>query len=468
MRWSLFGEIFTMAWDTLRGNKLRSALTVLGVVIGITSIVGMTSLIRGFDQSFRDLIRGIGPDTIFIAKFSGVSLSSGAKLQDLLRAPERHARRRGRDRASCAVDRARRHQPRRRRLRRRPAADVLPRPAHQAAHRIRHDREVSVREPTRGRRRPLLHDSGGRAPSQGRRARPDRVHCAVPDGGSDRQGRARRARGVRGGRRHGEAAQPGRLQPRPGRLRHPAAHGLPEAVRHPRQRHRRAASSAACSSPRCRARACRGSKRFGEIETAMRIRHGLRLDQPNDFDMVTQDAILQVWDQISQGAFLALIVLSSIALMVGGIGVMSIMTMSVTERTREIGVRKALGARRVEILWQFLLEAVFLTSAGGLLGIAHRRRHRPAGACGRRASRSRCPGGRSRSASASRPLSACSSGWCPPFGLRAWTRLKRSDTNSRSSAIADRGSGNRRASISIDRYRFAGNCTHWASAPARR
>ena len=107
-----------------------------------------------------------------------------------------------------------------------------------------------------------------------------------------------------------------------------------------------------------------------EVEDVMRVRHNLHLDQPDDFDIVTQDAVLKVWDQISSATFLTLIVLSSIALMVGGIGVMSIMTISVTERTREIGVRKALGARRVEILWQFLLEAVFLTSAGGLLGIA--------------------------------------------------------------------------------------------------
>src|SRR4029434_3819590 len=107
-----------------------------------------------------------------------------------------------------------------------------------------------------------------------------------------------------------------------------------------------------------------------EVEDVMRIRHGLRLDQPNDFDIVTKDAILAIWDQISQATFLALVVLSSIALLVGGIGVMSIMTITVTERTREIGVRKALGARRVEILWQFLLEAIFVTSVGGLLGIA--------------------------------------------------------------------------------------------------
>src|SRR5512134_3898340 len=87
MHRGLFGEIGRLALDTLRTNKLRSALTVLGVVIGITSIVGMTSLIRGFDQSLRDTIRQLGPDTIFVAQFSGVSVAGGAEFADLLRRP---------------------------------------------------------------------------------------------------------------------------------------------------------------------------------------------------------------------------------------------------------------------------------------------------------------------------------------------------------------------------------------------
>ena len=108
---------------------------------------------------------------------------------------------------------------------------------------------------------------------------------------------------------------------------------------------------------------------IADVQRVMRIRHSLRLDEPDDFDIATQDAILGLWDNISQATFLALVVISSIALMVGGIGVMAIMSISVTERTREIGVRKALGARRAEILFQFLMEAAFLTSLGGLLGI---------------------------------------------------------------------------------------------------
>ena len=109
---------------------------------------------------------------------------------------------------------------------------------------------------------------------------------------------------------------------------------------------------------------------MAEIQQIMRSRHGLKLDQPDDFDLFTQDSILKLFDRVSQATFFALIVISSIALMVGGIGVMAIMSISVTERTREIGVRKALGARRAEILFQFLMEAAFLTSLGGVLGSA--------------------------------------------------------------------------------------------------
>src|SRR5438105_9832837 len=86
-RVALLREVLVLAFDTLRVNKLRSTLTVLGVVIGITAIVGMTSLIRGFDQSLRDSIRQLGPNTIFVAKFSGVSIAAGRNFADLMRRP---------------------------------------------------------------------------------------------------------------------------------------------------------------------------------------------------------------------------------------------------------------------------------------------------------------------------------------------------------------------------------------------
>jgi putative ABC transport system permease protein len=76
-----------MALETIRGNKLRSSLTILGVVIGITSIVGMTSLIRGFDSSLRETIQTLGPDTIYLSKMSIVSFSAGAEFDDLVRRP---------------------------------------------------------------------------------------------------------------------------------------------------------------------------------------------------------------------------------------------------------------------------------------------------------------------------------------------------------------------------------------------
>src|SRR5215212_3434455 len=87
-RVALLVEVVAMAFDTVRTNKMRSFLTVLGVVIGITSIVGMTALIRGFDQSLRDLIAQSGPNIIYLQKFGVVSFANGAQLRDLLKRPD--------------------------------------------------------------------------------------------------------------------------------------------------------------------------------------------------------------------------------------------------------------------------------------------------------------------------------------------------------------------------------------------
>jgi putative ABC transport system permease protein len=105
------------------------------------------------------------------------------------------------------------------------------------------------------------------------------------------------------------------------------------------------------------------------VTAALRRARNLRPEIPNTFDLVTQDQILDVLGRFTNYFFLAMVALSSVALMVGGIGVMAIMMVSVTDRTREIGIRKAIGATRGEILWQFLVEAATLTLLGGLLGI---------------------------------------------------------------------------------------------------
>ena len=94
-----------------------------------------------------------------------------------------------------------------------------------------------------------------------------------------------------------------------------------------------------------------------DVTGALRAMRGLKPAVPNDFDTVTQDKLLETWQDMSAVFFLVMIALSSIGLLVGGVGVIAIMMISVTERTREIGVRMALGAKRREILWQFLVES---------------------------------------------------------------------------------------------------------------
>jgi putative ABC transport system permease protein len=105
------------------------------------------------------------------------------------------------------------------------------------------------------------------------------------------------------------------------------------------------------------------------VTAVIRSMRGLRPSQPNSFFLVGQDRMMEVFDQLFGAIFLVGLGLSAVGLMVGGVGVVAIMMISVTERTREIGVRKALGATRGTILWQFLIEAATLTSVGAIIGL---------------------------------------------------------------------------------------------------
>jgi putative ABC transport system permease protein len=372
IRLGLLGEVVRMALDTVRVNKLRSGLTVLGVVIGITSIVGMTALVRGFDESLRDMIRALGPNLVIVQRFGISSFSSGTEIRELLKRPN----------LTVSDARAIEEQA--------PTARIV-------------DIELGGGGPGAVTRRVFYRDLRTKSlivfGATEKFAEGTRIPLLAGRFFNGTEVQYRKNVVVLGNTAYQLLFAPTGVDPigktvRVGAERfeivgvfdkRPAAGGFnlgqDDFVAIPYTAYQRIfglnvvrfahnGSFLPIQIAVVPRDGVSQTDALADIERVMRIRHGLRLDEPNDFDLLTQDAFLRLWDQISQGTFFALVVISSISLMVGGIGVMAIMSISVTERTREIGVRKALGARRVEILFQFLVEAVCLTLAGGLIGIA--------------------------------------------------------------------------------------------------
>jgi putative ABC transport system permease protein len=362
-RYGLLSEILSMAVNTLLTNKMRSALTILGMVIGVTSIVGMTSLIRGFGDQMEQLIRQMGSDTVYISKMSIASFASGKKFWDLIRRPdltEEDARAIKLGAPSAML-----------------VAEQLGGGPGTQQQRLSYGKEATKQMAIVG-ASANFPEANYLELAQGRFFNDfevDHRRMVVVLGhapgdvlfkNSDPIGKK-----IRIGQ--DEFTVVGVMGKRPSPLG-----GNPDEFAviplttydklYPPPRFRGIISRwmmiAVVPYP--------GTSRtqlMNEVEQVMRSRHRLKLDQENDFDLLTSDLIMKIFDQLTKAVVLALVVISSIALMVGGIGVMAIMMISVTERTREIGVRKALGAKRRDILSQFLIEAVFLTSVGGLLGI---------------------------------------------------------------------------------------------------
>jgi putative ABC transport system permease protein len=106
-----------------------------------------------------------------------------------------------------------------------------------------------------------------------------------------------------------------------------------------------------------------------QLRELMRRRHGLGYDKPDDFGINTQDTLRDIYRNITRVAYIVMVAVAAISLLVGGIGIMNIMLVAVAERTREIGLRKALGATNQDVLWQFLLEATMLAVVGGIAGL---------------------------------------------------------------------------------------------------
>jgi putative ABC transport system permease protein len=344
-----------IALDSLRSNKVRAALTILGVAIGVTVVIAMASAITGINRSITGILESAGPKTFFVFRYfsGGLEVSDGSdEMSPWRRMPELTMEEAGLIRQLPAV------------------------------------REVNVEESTEG---PVGYEGVNLSGVHIAGLSPTWIQV---NGGDILAGRnftqleyAASARVAVINDKLAESLFPG-LDPIGRKIK---IYGQPFEVV---GLHAEAASLFSdASDPRLAiphttftkiadywhgwmqiavvpTETATVNEAQDQVTAALRTRRGLHPGQDNNFALVTQDRMLEAFNSVTAGFFVVMITLSSVGLMVGGIGVVAIMMISVTERTREIGVRKALGATRGEILFQFLVEAATLTLVGCLIGMA--------------------------------------------------------------------------------------------------
>lgn len=346
-------ESSLMALDTLRSNKLRSSLTILGVSVGVVTVIFMVSIIQGLNRAFADQIESLGSNTIFVSKFQP-SFGRPPNPEEV-------------HRKDLTMDDAEA-------LREAPSiAGVSP------IHRMI---AATVRYQDKQTDTPILlgvtpyyefvhsqYVASGRF--IGDIDMQDRSNVCVLgvdvmralfpyENALDKEirinGNPYRVIGVMEplGNFFGQSRDNSIFMPITTFDKYYPDRPFPEVV------------FFLIVRPQSRAHV---KSAIDEMTDILRRRRRVPPNMPNNFGISSQDSLLDVYNQLTGATALVLTAISFVALMIGGIGVMNIMLVSVTERTKEIGIRKAVGATKMNILSQFLIEAVVLTAIGGLAGL---------------------------------------------------------------------------------------------------
>lgn len=353
MRIDSLREAVHLAFDQLRGNKFRSALTILGIVVGVATVMTMSALITGIRSSILDAVEAAGPKNFMVSRFDfeQVRITSDNERPAWL------------DNRAVSITEARRIAA----LDKVDAAMLSLNISNSISAGKERIESVQINGVDIGWRNYTTGEI-----TSGRDFIPAELNTAAPViiisaplaetlfGNLDPIGRTVRAGATQftvigifemSGNIFSSIVKHFAIVPYTSAMKYLG--GDPEWLD-------LQVVTAADATP---------DEAMDQVIATLRILRGLRPAQENDFAVMRSDAMIKTFDRLTGAFFVVMIALSSIGLMVGGVGVVAIMMISVTERTREIGIRKAIGATRQIILWQFLIEAATITLVGGAIGM---------------------------------------------------------------------------------------------------